>query len=239
MRGLGTIFNVAGILLGGTVGMLFGKHIRPKMQKTLLQAVGICVMFLGIAGCLEEMYSVTQNGIESGGTMMMIVSFALGALLGEWLDLEDKIERFGAYLKRKTGSESDASFVNGFVTASLTVCIGAMAVVGAIQDGISGDHSVLLAKAVLDMIIIAVMAASMGKGCLFSALPVAVLQGLITLVAVWIEPIMTAQALSNLSLTGSILIFCVGVNLIWEKRFRVANMLPAIVVAVVCSFLGV
>jgi len=238
MRGLGTIYNVAGILLGGTIGMLFGKCIRPQMQKTLLQAVGICVMFLGIAGCMEEIFAVTPDGLQSGGTMMMIASFSIGALLGEWLDLEDKLERFGAYLKKKTGSEGDSSFVTGFVTASLTVCIGAMAVVGAIQDGISGDHSVLLAKAVLDMIIIAVMAASMGKGCLFSALPVAMLQGLITLIAIWLEPVMTEQALSNLSLTGSILIFCVGVNLIWGKQFRVANMLPAIVVAVVCSFFG-
>ena len=238
MRGLGTICNVAGILLGGAAGLLFGKRIRPQMQKTLLQAVGICVMFLGIAGCLEEMFAVTQDGLESGGTMMMIASFAIGALLGEWLNLEDKIERFGTYLKRKTGSEGDASFVSGFVTASLTVCIGAMAVVGSIRDGIFGDYSVLLAKAVLDMIIIAVMAASMGKGCLFSALPVAIFQGSLTLLAVWIEPVMTPQALSNLSLTGSILIFCVGANMIWEKRFRVANMLPAIVVAVVCSFFG-
>ena len=238
MRGLGTICNVAGILLGGAAGLLFGKRIRPQMQKTLLQAVGICVMFLGIAGCLEEMFAVTQDGLESGGTMMMIASFAIGALLGEWLNLEDKIERFGAYLKRKTGSEGDASFVSGFVTASLTVCIGAMAVVGSIRDGIFGDYSVLMAKAVLDMIIIAVMAASMGKGCLFSALPVAIFQGSLTLLAVWIEPVMTPQALSNLSLTGSILIFCVGANMIWEKRFRVANMLPAIVVAVVCSFFG-
>ncbi|MBQ6797878.1 MAG: DUF554 domain-containing protein [Oscillospiraceae bacterium] len=237
MRGLGTILNVAGILLGGTVGVLFGKRVRPQMQKTLLQAVGICVMFLGIAGCMEEMFAVTQDGLQSGGTMMMIASFAIGALLGEWLDLEDKIERFGAYLKRKSGSEDDASFVSGFVTASMTVCIGAMAVVGAIEDGLSGDYSVLLAKAVLDMIIIAVMAASMGKGCLFSALPVAILQGLITLIAVWLEPIMTEQALSNLSLTGSVLIFCVGANLIWEKKFRAANLLPAIVVAVLYSLI--
>ena len=237
MRGLGTIYNVAGILLGGTVGVLFGRRIKARVQETLLRAVGVCVMVLGLAGCLEEMLTVTPEGLATQGTMMLIVSFALGALLGELLDLEDKFDRFGEYLKRKTGSEGDASFVSGFVSASLTVCIGAMAVVGSIRDGIFGDHSILLAKAVLDMIIVAVMAASMGKGCIFSAIPVAVFQGLLTLVAVWIEPVMTAQALSNLSLTGSVLIFCVGVNLIWEKRFRVANLLPAIIFAVLYSLI--
>jgi len=237
MRGLGTIYNVAGILLGGTVGVLFGRRIKSRVQETLLRAVGVCVMVLGLAGCLEEMLAVTPEGLTTQGTMMLIVSFALGALLGELLDLEDKFDRFGEYLKRKTGSEGDASFVSGFVSASLTVCIGAMAVVGSIRDGIFGDHSILLAKAVLDMIIVAVMAASMGKGCIFSAIPVAVFQGLLTLAAVWIEPVMTAQALSNLSLTGSVLIFCVGVNLIWDKRFRVANLLPAIVFAVLYSLI--
>ena len=119
------------------------------------------------------------------------------------------------------------------MTASLTVCIGAMAVVGSIQDGISGDYSVLAAKAVLDLIIILVMTAAMGKGCIFSAIPVLLFQGTITLLSIFIEPVMTSAALSNLSLTGNILIFCVGVNLVWGKKIKVANLLPTIVIAVV------
>lgn len=119
------------------------------------------------------------------------------------------------------------------MTASLTVCIGAMAVVGSIQDGISGDYSVLAAKAVLDLIIILVMTAAMGKGCIFSAIPVFLFQGTITLLSRFIEPVMTSAALSNLSLTGNILIFCVGVNLVWGKKIKVANLLPTIVIAVV------
>jgi len=235
MIGLGTIYNVAGILIGGLLGVLLGKRIRPRFQETLMSAIGVCVLFLGIAGCLEKMFTVTQEGLSSGGTMMMIGSFAIGALLGELLNLEGRMEQFGEFLKRKTKSEGDATFVDGFVTASLTVCIGAMAVVGAIQDGIHGDHAVLMAKALLDMIIVAIMAASMGKGCMFSALPVALFQGGITVLAKQLEPLMTEQALSNLSLTGSVLIFCVGVNLIWGKKFKVANLLPTIVVAVVWS----
>lgn len=123
--------------------------------------------------------------------------------------------------------------VDGFVTASLTVCIGAMAVVGAIKDGLTGDYSILAAKAVLDFIIIVIMTASLGKGCIFSAIPVAVFQGAITLLAKLIEPIMTETALSYLSMTGSMLIFCVGVNLLWGKKIKVANLLPTIVFAVI------
>ncbi len=237
MIGLGTMINVAGILAGGLGGLLFGKRLTQRFQDTLMSANGICVLFIGISGCLSEMYKITAAGLEAGGTMMMIVCFALGALFGELLNLESRFEQFGEWLKRKTGSDGDTGFVSGFVTASLTVCIGAMAVVGSIQDGTLGDYSILSAKAVLDLIIIMVMTASFGKGCIFSAIPVAIFQGAITLLATFIEPIMTEQALSNLSLTGNILIFCVGLNLVWGKKIKVANLLPTIVFAVIWAFL--
>ena len=237
MIGLGTIINVAGILVGGLGGLLFGKRLTQRFQDTLMSANGICVLFIGISGCLSEMYKITTSGLETSGTMMMIVCFALGALFGELLNLESRFEQFGEWLKRKTGSEGDTGFVGGFVTASLTVCIGAMAVVGSIQDGTLGDYSTLSAKAVLDLIIIMIMTASFGKGCIFSAIPVALFQGSITLLSTLIEPIMTPQALSNLSLTGNILIFCVGLNLVWGKKIKVANLLPTIVFAVIWAFL--
>lgn len=113
-----------------------------------------------------------------------------------------------------------------------------MAIVGAIQDGISGDWSILATKAILDFVIILVMTCSMGKGCLFSAIPVCLFEGLVTVLAVLIKPLMTAAALANLSLVGSILIFCVGLNLVWGKKVRVANLLPAIVFAVAAAFIG-
>lgn len=234
MIGLGTILNVAGILVGGLLGLLGGKWLNERCQDTLIKANGVCVMFVGLSGALEHMLA----GDGSGGTMMVIVSFALGSLLGEWIDFESRLERFGQWLKVKTGNSGDARFVDGFVTASLTVCVGAMAIVGAIEDGISGDYSVLALKALLDLIIILVMSASLGRGCLFSALPVALLQGGVTLLARLIGPLITQAALDNLSLTGSILIFCVGVNLVWEKKFRVVNMLPAIVFAVLWACLA-
>ena len=126
--------------------------------------------------------------------------------------------------------------MDGFVTASLTVCIGAMAIVGSIQDGLTGDYSTLALKGVMDAIIVCAMAASMGKGCIFSALPVGVFQGCVTALATLLQPVMTEAALANLSLVGSVLIFCVGVNLIWPRTFKPANMLPAVVIAAVVAF---
>ena len=236
MIGLGTIINTAAIILGGVAGGLFGKRLTERYQDTLMKACGLCVIFLGIAGALEKMFTVQEGVIVSGGTMMMIASFAIGSLVGEWINIEHHMNRFGEWLKVKSGNSKDKIFVDAFVTASLTVCVGAMAIVGSIQDGILGDCNTLLMKAILDFVIICVMTASMGKGCAFSAIPVALFQGSITLLARGIEPIMTEPALNNLSLVGSMLIFCVGVNLVWEKKFKVANMLPAIVVAVIWAF---
>ena len=202
-----------------------------------MTATAVCVLFIGIGGALQEMLTISNGQLSSGGTMMMIGSFAIGALLGEWMNIELRLEQFGQWLKRKTGSSEDASFVDGFVNASLTVCVGAMAVVGAIQDGMEGDYSILAAKAILDFLIILIMTASLGKGCLFAAVPVAIFQGLLTILARFIKPFMTAAALSNLSLVGSIMIFCVGVNLLWNKGIRVANLLPGLVIAVLWAFL--
>lgn len=237
MIGLGTIINAAGILAGGAGGLLFGKRMKKRYQDTLTCGVGISVLFLGISGCMEKMLVLTQDGLSSSGTMMMIGSFSIGAVVGEWLNLDYHLEQFGEWLKKKTKSEGDAGFVDGFVTASLTVCIGAMAVVGAVQDGLMGNYSTLAAKAVLDFIIILIMTASMGKGCIFSVIPVVLFQGTITLLSRQIEPLMTEQALANLSLTGSMLIFCVGLNLIWGKKVKVANLLPTIVIAAAWAFL--
>ena len=236
---MGTIINVVAIILGGIVGRLFGKILSERYQDTLNKVCGVSVLFIGIAGALEGMLVIEDNNVVSGKAMMIVVCLALGALLGELLNIEDKFEKFGEWLKKKTGNAKEKLFVEGFVTASLTVCIGAMAIVGAIEDGIFGDYSILATKAVLDFIIIIVMTGSLGKGCAFSAIPVGILQGSVTVLAKFIKPVMTDAALANLSLIGSILIFCVGLNLVWGKKIRVANLLPAIVLAVVLAFLPV
>lgn len=236
MIGLGTIINVGAIVIGGLFGLFLGRGVKVRYQDILMISVGISIMMLGIGGTMEEMLSIQDGNIVSGGSMMMIITMAVGALIGEWMDIEGKMEKFGIWLKKKTGSSGDSAFVDAFVTCSLTVCIGAMAIVGSIKDGIYGDYTILAAKAILDLIIVFVMTVSMGKGCVFSAIPVGVFQGVITLLARLIQPLMTKAALSNLSLVGSIMIFCVGLNLVFGKKVKVANFLPAIVLAVAWSF---
>ena len=237
MFGLGTILNTAAIVLGGLLGSVFGRRMQSRFQDSLGIVCGVCVLFIGIAGALEGMLSVSDGAIASGRSMFIVICLALGTLIGELLNIEDAFTRFGEWLKLKTGNARDSRFVDAFVTASLTVSIGAMAIVGSIQDGIFGDWSILGTKAVLDLIIILVMTCSMGKGCAFSAIPVLVLQGGMTALARLIRPIMTAAALANLSLLGSILIFCVGLNLVWGPKVRVANLLPSLVLGVAAAFL--
>ena len=215
--------------MGGVLGLLFGRLISDRFRDTLSKACGVAVIFIGVSGALKGMFSVGSDGkLSSSGELMLVVCLALGGLVGELLNIEGGLERFGAWLRRKTGSEGDGGFIDGFLTATFTVCIGAMAIVGAINDALYGDISVLVTKSILDFIIVMIMAASLGKGTVFSAIPVAVLQGSVTALALLISPILTDSALLNLSVVGNALIFCVGVNLVFDKRVKVANLLPAI-----------
>ena len=239
MYGLGTIINTAAIVAGGAGGALFGRFLKENVQDTLTVCCGVSTLFIAVTGALEQMLTVEDGAIVSHGAMLVILCLTIGAVIGELLNLEGAFERFGEWLKRKTGNAKDKRFVDAFVTASLTVCIGAMAIVGSIEDGITGDYSILATKAVLDFIIIMVMSCSMGRGAVFSAIPVAILQGSITALAGLVRSLMTAAALANLSMVGNVLIFCVGINLVWGKKVRVANLLPAIIIAVIAAFLPI
>ena len=239
MFGTGTIINTVAVIAGGMIGHFTGRLFKTEQQEALTKACGISVLFIAVAGAMEGMLQVQNGAISSGKSMLVVLCIAAGSIIGELLGLENWFERFGKWLKIRTGNAKDANFVNAFVTASLTVCIGAMAIVGAIQDGILGDYSTLAVKSVLDLIIIAVMTSSMGKGAVFSAIPIFAFEGTVTLLARLIAPVMTDLAIAYLSLIGSILIFCVGVNLVWGKMIRVANMLPAIVLAVIAAYLPI
>ena len=199
MPGLGTIINACCIVAGGLAGLLGKRFISDRLQDALLKACGLSVIFLGIGGTMEKMLAIATAAdgamrLSSGGTMMILVSLAVGSAVGD------------------------------------------MAIVGAIQDGLTGDYTTLMLKGAIDAVIVCAMTASMGKGCIFAALPVGAWQGLVTAASTLLQPVMTQAALDNLGLVGSILIFCVGVNLIWPRTFKPANMLPAVVVAVACAF---
>ena len=236
MTGAGTIINSAAIIAGGLVGHFAGKLFRQDQQDALIKACGVSVLFIAMAGAMQGMLGIDGGELLSGKSMLVVLCLALGTIAGEIAGIEKGFERFGEWLKMKSGNSGDKQFVNAFVTASLTVCIGAMAIVGAIQDGISGDYSTLAVKAVLDFIIIAVMTSSLGKGCAFSAIPVFLFEGAVTLLARLISPVLTETAVAYLSLIGSVLIFCVGVNLVWGRKLRVANMLPAVLFAVAAAY---
>ncbi len=235
MRGLGTIINMGAIIAGGLIGLLCGNFLKENTRDALIKGNGVAVMFIGISGTLQKMMAVQEGQIVVNGSLLMILSLAAGIIVGEAMCIEARLEQFGEWLKKKSGSGSDTRFVDAFVTTSLTVCIGAMAVVGAIQDGMTGDYTTLAVKAILDFMIVMVMSVSMGKGCLFSAIPVGILQGGVTIMAILLSSFMHEAAINALSMVGNVLIFCVGTNLVWPKTFHTANMLPAIVFAMIFS----
>ena len=238
MRGLGTVINVALLIFGGLCGLLFGKKLNERIKDTLLSVNAVAIMMLAVGGVMQNMLSLSDGKLSTSGTVMMIVSLTLGGLIGEIININALVDKFGEWLRIKSHSTGDDSFVSAFVSASCTVCIGAMAVIGSINDGVSGDCSVLIAKAILDAVIICVMTASQGKGCIFSAVPVAIFQGVITIIAVFVGGFMTDLALSYLSYVGNVLIFCVGLNLIRKNQIRVANLLPSLVIAVAWGFVA-
>jgi len=198
------------------IGIIFKSKISKRFQDIIMQVMGLAVMFIGASGALRGIFTVKDCFLETGGTMLMIASLTIGALLGELINIEAQMERFGEWFKEKAKSSGDTKFVEGFVTASLTVCIGAMAIVGSIEDGISGNHDTLFAKTALDLVIVMVCVA-------FSAIPVAILQGTVTICAGFIAPIMNDSIIANISFIGSMLIFCVGVILIFNRSIGKAD----------------
>lgn len=238
--GIGTVVNCAAVIFGGVLGIIFKKALKEKMQETIMKAMGLAVIFIGSAGALDRFFEISGTERETVHIVLMVAALGLGTLLGEYIDIQGKTESFGAWLKEKTKSQSDNSFIDGFVYASLTVCVGAMAVIGPIEDALLNNPATLFTKAILDFVIIMVMASSLGKGAVFSAIPLAAFQGSVTVLAKVIEPILSDLAVTNISFIGSMLIFCVGVNLFSDKPVvRVANMLPALVLIVLFSFIPV
>ena len=232
MVSTGTLVNVAAIVLGGLLGLLVRGGLKEHYQDGILKAVGLAIVFLGASGALTGLLTVEGGRLSTVGvrdTLAMVLAMALGALAGEFVDLDRHMEQLGAWLKAKADRGGDSQFIQGFVTASLTVCIGAMAIVGAIQDGLTGNAATLYTKAVLDFILVMIFASLYGKGAIFSALPVGVLQGTITLFAGLLSPVFRQPVIDNLSFLGNMLIFCVGINLCFGTRFKVANLLPALV----------
>ena len=236
MIGMGTIINCALVLLGGALGFLFGKALKQSYQDIMVRACGISTLFIGASGALKQMFSIVDGALLTGGEMLLVISLCLGGLVGEMIGIEAGIERFGTWLKQKSHSERDPLFIEGFTSASFTICIGAMAIIGPMNDALYHEYSILITKGILDCIIVMALTSSLGKGAIFSVIPLAIWQGLMTVLAKIIAPMMTAAALANLSMVGNVLIFCVGLNLAFPVKLKVANYLPSLIIAVAWAF---
>jgi uncharacterized membrane protein YqgA involved in biofilm formation len=242
MIGLGTIINVIAVILGSTIGLLIKSGLKQRFQDILKQGCGVATMFIGISGALSGLLFISDTGqIETRYILLLVISLVAGSLIGELLNIEHHMERVGERLKRlansKKDSETDSTFVEGFMTSTLVICVGAMAIVGSLQDGLTGDISTLAAKSVLDFVITIIFASTLGIGVMFSAIPLGIYQGSITLLAVLIAGHMSDAMINNMSSIGSVLIFCVGINLVFGKIIRVGNMLPAILIPVIYSLI--
>ena len=233
MIGLGTIVNTAAVVAGGVLGLLLKNGVAKRFEAILMQALGLATVFIGAGGVLKYMLVVENGALATRGTMLLIFSLVIGCILGQMLDIEAQMEKLGIRLKAAVRIKNDNRFVEGFVTTSLIICVGAMAIVGAMEDGLSGDSSTLIAKAVLDFALVVILASTYGVGAVFSAIPIFVYQGAITVIAALFGAVISDQLIAELSFVGSALIFCVGVNLVREKTFRVANMLPALLIPIV------
>ena len=239
MIGMGTLINAACVLLGGALGFLFGKALKQRYQDIMVAGCGLSTIFIGASGALKYMLVIADGALATSGEMMLVISMCLGALIGEVLNIEHHIERFGEWLRLQSHSERDPRFIEGFTSASFTLCIGAMAIIGPMNDALYHDYTLLVTKGILDAIIVMALTSSLGKGAVFSVIPLVLWQGAMTVLARLIMPLMTDAALTNLSMVGNVLIFCVGINLLFGKKVRVANYLPALVLAVAAAFLPV
>jgi len=234
MPGLGTLVNMIMILVGGAAGLVLKRFLSSRITDTISHGIGLAVVIVGLTGVLTAAFTIVEGSIHTQFTLLMIVSLAVGALAGELINIESKLETFAKLCeKRFVQKDASSSFTQGFITASLIFCVGAMAIIGAMEDGINQNPDILFAKSALDFVISMVLASVLGVGVLFSAFAVLIYQGLVTLLATFIAPYMSDTLITQMSLVGSVLIVGIGFNLLKITKLRLGNMLPAIFVPVV------
>ncbi len=214
----GTIINTGAIIIAGSIGIFLRKGIPENMSRSMQDGLGILILVIGL-----------QYGFKAESLAVVGISLALGAVIGEWRQWETKLERLGERLESMTGGGND-QFVKGFVTATMVFCVGAMAVIGSLEDGLTHNYQILLVKSMLDGIFSIIFAASMGVGVIFSAIPVFIYQGSISLGASFLKPLITDPMLNNITALGGILIVGIGLNALGLTRIRVANLLPGLLV---------
>ncbi|HEX3047335.1 MAG TPA: DUF554 domain-containing protein [Bacillota bacterium] len=217
---MGTIINVVAILIGGSLGLLLRRRFPERITETALQVMGLFTIVVGITMALQ--------GKE---LILVLISLAVGAMLGEWLNIEGRLERFGAWLEKSLRITKESP-IKGFIDTSLVFCVGSMAIVGSITDGVKGDYSILATKAMMDGITSIPFAAGMGPGVLGSALSILVYQGSLTLLAKQVQPIFSPVIIRELTAVGGVIVMGIGINILGLKKIRVGNFLPALFVII-------
>ena len=222
---LGTIVNTLSIILGSLIGLSFRGKIPQNYSQTIMHGIGLAVVLIGI-----------KTALNTDAILIVIISFVIGSIIGEFFGIEDRLDRIGNWIGERFTKTSDG-IAKGFVSASLLYCVGAMAIVGAMESGLSGNHQTLFAKSILDGVGSIIFASTMGIGVIFSAISVFVYQGLITLAASSIKPYLLPEVVSQMSAVGGLLIFAIGINLLEIKKIKIGNMLPAIFVPLIYQVL--
>ena len=234
MPGIGTIINTVLVIFGSLVGLLFKKAIPERLKNSLTQALALATMTIGITGIITACCRPGEDGtLSSEYIMLTVLSLALGTILGELINIEKRLDNAGNFLQNKFKASSGSTFAEGFITASLVFCVGSMAILGSLNDGILHDPTILITKSLLDMIMAMVFASTLGIGVMFSVVTIIVYQGLITLCASFLAPLLTAEVIAQMSLVGSILIMGIGFNFIYKPRLNLANMLPSMFIPLV------
>jgi len=237
MIGLGTIVNAAAVIVGSILGLVLKFGIPERFKSTIMQAISLSVIFIGTSGVLQGIFKVLNSGrIDRQYIMLMIFSLVIGGLVGEILKIEDFLDRLGERIKKivsKVIKSENSTFTEGFVTASLVFCVGAMAIVGSLEDGLNRNFSILFAKSILDGVTSIIFSATLGIGVMFSSVVVLLYQGSITLLAGLLKPLLTDTVVLQMSMVGSVLIFAIGLNMLGVSKIKVGNLLPAIFVPAV------
>lgn len=237
MIGLGTIVNTLAIIAGGIAGTLVKKGLPERFKDIIIQAIGLAVIILGIAGTLQGIFLVTNQGkLDTQFLMLMIFSLVIGGILGEFIKIEDRLEKMGQWFQVKF-SGTNETFAKGFVTASLIYCVGSMAIVGSLQDGLARDPRILFSKSILDGVSAVIFSSTMGIGVAFSAVPIFIYQGGLTLMAGFLKPFLAELVITQISLVGSVLIMSIGLNVLGITKIKIGNLLPAVLVPVFYFFI--
>ncbi|MBT3464149.1 DUF554 domain-containing protein [archaeon] len=222
---IGTIVNVIAIIIGSLIGILFNKFIPKRVKEIIFQALGLSTILIGM-----------QLALKTENVLLVIFSLIIGGIIGELIHIEKKLKKFGISLKKKLKSK-DSKFVEGFVTTSLLFCVGAMAIVGSIEDGINNNPSILLTKSLLDGFASIAFASALGFGVMFSAIPILIYQGGLTLLAVYIKQYLTPSAITEMSAVGGLLIIGIGLSLLNIKKIKIGNLLPSVLVAAILAII--